>query len=380
MPPAETPEPPADAPIRDLLANSAALIERWQDPGGAYPASPTFSAYRGFGWLRDGSFVAEGMSRAGGGRGAASAGRFHDWVAGLLTARAGRIGEIVAELDAGRVPPRDQMLPARFAFDGSEGEADWGNFQSDGYGTWLWAVHAHAARHGADLGRQAAAIGLAADYAAAVWALPCYDWWEEEPDHRHVSTLGALCGGLAAAAASPVLDAARRQRSAAAAGAIRDLIAEQGVLTPGGLAKWLGAQVTDASVLACAVPFGAVDPGGEVAAAATDRVIRDLGAGGGVHRYPGDAVFGGGQWPVLAGLLGWNLAAQGRRAEARARLDWAASTAIAGCLLPEQSDAVLLTPAAEAGWIEQWGPSSVPLLWSHGMVMILADALGLANL
>ena len=39
------------------------------------------------------------------------------------------------------------MLPTRFTFDGQPGSDPWWDFQLDGYGTWLWAVHAHAARH-----------------------------------------------------------------------------------------------------------------------------------------------------------------------------------------------------------------------------------------
>ena len=29
-----------------------------------------------------------------------------------------------------------------------------------------------------------------------MWSQPCYDWWEEHPDHEHVSTLGAIAAGL----------------------------------------------------------------------------------------------------------------------------------------------------------------------------------------
>ncbi len=46
------------ATLTDLAHRSHAVITRYQDAGGAYPASPTFSAYRGFAWLRDGSFTA----------------------------------------------------------------------------------------------------------------------------------------------------------------------------------------------------------------------------------------------------------------------------------------------------------------------------------
>ncbi|MDQ1551265.1 MAG: hypothetical protein QOD50_687, partial [Actinomycetota bacterium] len=37
--------------LRALATSSIELIERLQDASGAYPASPTFSAYRGYSWF-----------------------------------------------------------------------------------------------------------------------------------------------------------------------------------------------------------------------------------------------------------------------------------------------------------------------------------------
>ena len=88
---------------QDLVAladQSRALIRSLQEPGGAYPASPTFSAYRGFAWLRDGAFIADGMSAAGE---AESATAFFDWCDRTLTGVADRVGQIVAAEAADRV-------------------------------------------------------------------------------------------------------------------------------------------------------------------------------------------------------------------------------------------------------------------------------------
>ena len=63
------------ARLAALAAESVALIDRLQDAGGAYPASPSFSAYRGYSWFRDGAFIADGMSAAGA---VDSASRFFD--------------------------------------------------------------------------------------------------------------------------------------------------------------------------------------------------------------------------------------------------------------------------------------------------------------
>ena len=52
------------AELGALAQRSVEIITAHQDVGGAYPASPTFRVYR-YSWLRDGSFIADAMSRAG---------------------------------------------------------------------------------------------------------------------------------------------------------------------------------------------------------------------------------------------------------------------------------------------------------------------------
>src|SRR5690606_26313809 len=79
--------------LRALARRSHDVIAEHQAPSGAYPASPTFSAYRGYAWYRDGAFTAEGMSRYGA---VDSAGRFHDWAARVLTDRADVVAELVS--------------------------------------------------------------------------------------------------------------------------------------------------------------------------------------------------------------------------------------------------------------------------------------------
>src|SRR5665647_2652909 len=153
----------------------------------AEATSPTFPAYRGYAWLRDGSFTAEGVSRYGD---VASADRFHDWVARTLAARSDEVAALVRDRAEGRAIPVERMLPTRFTFDGANGSDLWWEFQTDGYGTWLWSVVAHAGRHGLPLDRWRDGIAVATAYLVAFWDLPCYDWWEEHVEQQHVSTLG----------------------------------------------------------------------------------------------------------------------------------------------------------------------------------------------
>lgn len=359
--------------LAELATASHAIITRHQDPAGAYPASPTFSAYAGYAWLRDGAFTAEGVSRYGD---RASVDRFHDWVDGVLVGRRGQVDALVARRLAGEEPPIADMLPTRFTFAGQDGSDPWWDFQTDGYGMWLWAVVSHARRHGIDLARWAAGIDVAVDYLVAFWDRPCYDWWEEHVEQRHVSTLAAIRGGLTAVLEAGMLDPARQAQADEAQAAIRRLVLSEGVHA-GHLTKWFGSTAVDGSLPSAVVPFGLLDVDDPLAAGTLAAVARDLDHAGGVHRFTADVFYGGGQWLLLAALLGWNLAATGDRAGALRHLRWIAEHATDGLELPEQVPDHLLHPEHRQEWLDRWGPVAQPLLWSHGMYLILADELGL---
>ena len=363
--------------ITDDVAASARysvdLIQRLQDPSGAYPASPTFSAYRGFSWFRDGAFIADAMSAAGAGT---SAEAFFDWCARMLVERRARVERIVAAAEAGNPVPDSEMLDTRFTFDGHPGDAEWWDFQLDGYGTWLWAAAQHAARTGGDLERWRAGVELSVDYLMSSWQRPCYDWWEEHTDQVHVSTLGCIAAGLDAVA--PALDDARAEAARHTVAAIRARIAADGT-AHGRLTKWLGSDRLDASLLALVSPLRFEPAAGAVGAATLAAIAAELEVDGGVHRYADDTYFGGGQWPLLSCMLGLARLDAGDRDGAMRSLRWAVSTATASGDLPEQVDWHLLHPEHEQEWIERWGPSAVPLLWSHAMVLRLAVELGVVG-
>lgn len=357
----------------ELATASHAIITRHQDEGGAYPASPTFSAYAGYAWLRDGAFTAEGISRYGN---TVSAGRFHDWVNGVLVRRRGRVEVLLQRAAHGQAPGIAEMLPTRFTLTGDDGSDPWWDFQTDGYGMWLWAVVTHARRHGLDLSRWSDGIDVAVDYVTAFWDRPCYDWWEEHVEHRHVSTLAAIFGGLTAIVDTGELDAVRRDAVTRACAAIRSVVVTDGV-HDGHLTKWFGSTAVDGSLPSAIVPFGLLEPGDPLATGTLEAVARDLDQDGGVHRFPADVFYGGGQWLLLSALLGWNLAASGDTAGALRHLRWIADHAATDLELPEQVADHLLHPEHRQEWLDRWGPVATPLLWSHGMYLILADELGL---
>ncbi|GAA3623048.1 hypothetical protein GCM10022200_01570 [Microbacterium awajiense] len=354
--------------IAELAARSVQLIADLQHPGGAYPASPTFSAYRGYSWFRDGAFIADGMSSAGA---VDSASRFFDWCQRMLQQRGDRIAEIVAAEAQGAPLPDAEMLPTRFTFDGDDGDDDWWDFQTDGYGTWVWAVVAHGERHGLSLDRWAGGIALSVDYLVATGHRACFDWWEEHHEHVHVSTLGCVVAGLEAAADSGILAPDRADAARSAASAARARIEGEGV-RDGHLSKWVGSSEVDASLAAVVAPLGVIPAGGALGRATLDAVEAQLCVDGGVHRFTADTFYGGGQWPLLSCFLGLAREAAGDRDAARALLTWAAGTVTDEGFLPEQVADHLLAPDRRQEWVDRWGTVATPLLWSHAMLVRLA--------
>ena len=358
--------------LTHVAETSVELIRLLQDATGAYPASPSFSAYRGYCWFRDGAFIADAMSAAGA---SDSAERFFDWCARILVHREAQVQAIVSRARSGNPVPDAEMLPARFTFAGAEGDDDWWDFQLDGFGTWLWAVAEHARRHDVNLARWSRAIELTVDYLASSWSRPCFDWWEENADQVHLSTLACIAAGLDAVAASGILDSEKLSAAHEASESIRGTILDRG-LSGNHLTKWLGSAEVDASALSAVAPFGLFPASSAIGAATLDAIDRALNVGGGVHRYLADTFFGGGQWPLLSCFLGLGLAAQGDRDRALRQLSWAAATADSTGALPEQVGEHLLAPAMTQEWVDRWGPVAQPLLWSHAMFIRLAVEVG----
>jgi isomaltose glucohydrolase len=353
---------------RELAMTSCQLAVRYQAASGAFPASPAYAVYR-FCWLRDGSFTAEGLSRHGH---QDSAEAFHRWCARLLSERAARVQELAAYVSSGRPVPSELLLPARYTLDGRDSQEPWWDFQLDGFGTWLWALAAYLNRTGRDAVPYRDGIATAVRYLACLWEQPCYDWWEEHAEHRHVSVLASIGAGLSAALRLETLDDELAMRAGEALTGLHATVLARGRRN-GHLVKWLDGTDVDGSLLACLTPLATASSAAEPVTLAA--IERDLVRDHGVYRYLGDTFYGGGRWPVLSGFLGLAYIRAGRVPDARAALSWIASTANGDGELPEQVGP-LLHPDCEAEWIDRWGSVATPLLWSHGMYLMLADALG----
>lgn len=353
-----------------LVSHSVDVLTAGQARSGAFVASPSFAVYR-YAWLRDGAFCAHALDVAGN-RAAAAA--WHAWVARSIEAHRELIVSATRRIAFGETPPPETMPPARFTLDGrlEDAEADgeaWPNFQVDGYGMWLWALELHLAGGRLPDGT-AATVELVAAYLEATWRLESFSCWEELDGGEHASTLGAVFAGLAAA--SRLLD---DSRWGGAAGAVRDELLLR-YLDGDRFKRGAHDGRLDGSLLWLGVPFGVlpVDDGRIVAT--VEGVRRELaGSTGGIHRYPGDSYYGGGEWLLLTSSLAWHDAVAGNRSAARASQDWVRAQARPNGDLPEQVTAGAQEPAMVEPWVRRWGPVATPLLWSHAMFLI-AEAAG----
>jgi len=260
-----------------LVEESIRRLLRGQHPSGAFVASPDFPTYR-YAWLRDGTFCAYALDRWG--QHAAAEG-FHRWVGQTVRRRRQDIRQLLEQRRAGLSGDPRLFPPARYTLEGELVGDDWPNLQLDGYGTWLWGLREHTLRSGDSRAwdEAADAVALCTDYLEAFWDRPCYDCWEERGELVPPSTLACLYGGLDAVAAMTGRVTARQ-----VAEAIHRLVMVRGV-QDGHLIKSLGDPQVDASLLWAAVPFGLVDPDGQLARQTARRIQEELSTGCGVRRY-----------------------------------------------------------------------------------------------
>lgn len=360
--------------MTDLYARSVRTILRSQSPSGAYIASPDFSQYA-YCWLRDGSFIAYAIDRAGH---LASGEAFLRWVSAAIRRYAHKVDAAI-EKDPSELGEND-YLHTRYTLEGAEADELWPNFQLDGYGTWLWAVAEHTKIAGdhALLHDLRPGIELTLRYLRHLWERPNYDCWEEHPDKVHTATLAALYGGMSALLAlrapalaqlNPLMPGLEEL-----AGRIKDFVLKHCV-SGGHLVKYAGSNEVDASLVSACTPYRLLEPDHPVMLATIRKIEGDLVHSGGTHRYLLDTYYGGGEWTLLSAWLGWHFAEAGHRERAREYLRWVARQADEQGNLPEQAPGHLLFPDRYAEWRERWGPVAKPLVWSHAMYLILEIAL-----
>jgi GH15 family glucan-1,4-alpha-glucosidase len=354
-------------PGHRLALGSVKSMLSHQVASGAFLASKDFAPYR-YCWLRDGSFTAFALDKAGEQE---AAERFHRWAAAAVGGIATTVRAATERRLAGGTNDAASMPPARYTVEGTVARDSWPNFQIDGYGTWLWAVSRHVQHWGAKtlIDELDESLELACSYLEAVDLDPCYDCWEESGQAVHTSTLACVYGGLSASAELLGRPAAGRK-----ADEVSDYIWSRMRSGPR-FAKSSTDAGVDASLLWLAVPFGVVDPGEPDMAATAAEVERALELDGGIRRYAADTYYGGGAWPLLTAWLGWYRASIGDRPGAQQCASWVEHRYDGAGHLPEQVGGEHRDPESYRKWVGQWGRPAADLAWSHAMYFVLWDEL-----
>lgn len=343
-----------------LFARSIDILKAYQASTGAFPAAPDYPPYN-YVWLRDGTFIARVLDLVGE-REAAKG--FYRFGARTIIAHSYKVERALAAVTRGQPIGDASCLHTRYTLTGEEGREPWGNFQLDGYGTFLWGLAAHLQAGGPweDIYRRA--VDLVVRYLTGLWQHPCLDCWEEYGDYRHPSTLAAIYGGLKAIL--PWLG--DRNEVIAVLEQLPDRAREEFV-RDGHWVKFAGQDAVDANLLWLGVPFGLCSLNDPVFAATVARIEADL-CTGGVKRYSADTYYGGGQWLLLTAWLAWYYRLKGEEVPARELLDWVEARADTNGYLPEQVPENLTSEEHYHYWLERWGPIAKPLLWSHAMYII----------
>lgn len=362
----------------DLYERSIETILSNQASSGAYGASPNFPSYT-YSWIRDGSFIAFSMDTAGQHE---SARLFHLWVHNTILRHTSKVENALEKLSAGGDLTESDFLHTRFTLEGEESQAEWWNFQLDGYGTWLWALaeHLRLAQGQSSVAEFKESIDLILNYLTVTWEQPNYDCWEEFSDFLHPHTLAALYAGLLAG--SNLVDGSVRERARSAAAEMKTFVIQNGI-SNGVVRKMISVDPNleapngvDASLIGVVHPYQLLNFDDPFALATIAKIETDLHrSGGGVYRYLEDTYFGGGEWILLAGWLGWYYAVIGEMDRAGELLVWIEAQADGEGDLPEQVSNHLLDPSRYQEWVDKWGPVANPLLWSHAMYIILRNAL-----
>lgn len=351
----------------DFVSISKSIIKQYQSDNGAFVACPNFDTYN-YCWLRDGTFIAYALDVHGEHEAAL---RFYRWVHLAIIGQKSHLYKLNQKDKLGeRLSPKD-FLPARYTLEGKVAEDEWPNFQLDGYGTWIWGLGEHIARTGnTGLAEEfAESLNLTYDYLSRFWGVSNYDCWEEFGDRVHPATLACLYGG-AEAAGRLTGDGQWSEL----AGTIRSFILSEGT-ADGRFVKSIGYGNVDASLLWLGVPFRVVEPGDPVMVNTVKAIEAKLLHDGGVHRYPEDTYYGGGEWLLLSCWLGWYYSLTDQTAAAQRQLEWTERQADGKGEMTEQVLHHVNKPEKIGEWQNLWGEVAKPLLWSHAMYLVLSDAL-----
>lgn len=355
----------------NYIERSKQVILDYQDPSGAFVASPSFDHYR-YSWLRDGTFIAHSLDLMGE---KAAAERFFRWAAQAIERYRYKAQQVIQLVRDGKHVPQESLLHTRYTVDGKEVEGDWGTFQLDGYGTWLWGLTQHFLFWN-DLSlwnELKPTVRMVSEYLQLLWQYPNFDCWEEHGDKLHPSTMAAIYGGLQSSLIW--LEENHKESIIQTLHEIKQFLLDK-CLFENRFTKSVGQSDIDASLIWLHVPFQVFDGKNSLLDETVRIIERQLLWNGGLHRYPQDVYYGGGQWILLSAWLGWHYVEMGERKKAKMMLEWVRAQFNEQGFLPEQVQHHLLAPEHLDSWKQRWGPPACPLLWSHAMHLILEKKVG----
>jgi GH15 family glucan-1,4-alpha-glucosidase len=297
--------------------------------------------------------------------------KFFEWVDMAISKQKDKIRDIVDMAERKEVLLNSDYLPTRYRMDGEEEKDEWPNFQLDGYGTWLWVISEHMKITGRTelIEKYKDSIYGTVDYLTSLWRMPNYDCWEENGDKIHPSTLSCIYGGLNSVA--EYIDDIKIKK---VAGEIKEFVIKNCVMD-GRLIKYLGSESIDASLLWASIPFRLINPDDTIMKNTVYEIEKRLVHDYGVHRYPEDTYYGGGEWLLLSGFLGWYYAEIGDYEKATKFLEWIEKQADNNGDMVEQVLYHVNNEDYIEKWKNLWGEPAKPLLWSHAMYLILDNKL-----
>ena len=350
----------------NFIERSKQVILAHQDASGAFVASPSFEHYR-YSWLRDGTFIAYSLDLVGEQE---AAERFYHWCACTIERYRDKALHVIQLTDRGEEVPQTSLLHTRYTVQGVEIAEDWGTFQLDGYGAWLWGVSEHIKiwNNLSVLEKWRPTIELMVDYLLPLWKLPNFDCWEEYGEDIHPSTIAAIYGGLHGV--KTWMDQERQGKIDKVLQQMKHFTQQEAIENHHYI-KSVGKDEVDASLLWLHVPYQLVDGHDQTMRETIRHIEEKLRFNQGLHRYPQDVYYGGGLWVLLTAWLGWHYAEVGETEEAKQILQWVREQFNENGELPEQVFQHLLAPDHYQAWIDKWGPSACPLLWSHAMHLVL---------
>ena len=264
-----------------------------------------------------------------------SAEAFFRWANRAINKYSFKVAMLEEQIKKDPFSPDKKILHTRYTLEGEEESTDstWGNFQIDGYGTWLWALAEHVRLTGnyALLSKFSDSITTTIRYLNATWQLPNYDCWEEHPEYLHPYSLSAVYGGMKAIAD---LVAAGKFWLSPLPGAINPSEVKDFLYR---YARWddkfvkhvwpvstkqparpVEGSGVNSSLLGLAVPYQVFVLDDPMILATVHTIEKELHRPqGGVYRYRGDVYYGGGEWLLLSAWLGWYYALRNETKRAR---------------------------------------------------------------